>query len=327
MDLPATFAALDTAAIDAFVAEAQEEHLLLDFKRVARDDLSRDDDKRNLAKALSGFANSAGGLIVWGVDARKDAEGVDRAVGTEPIPNAARFVSRLNELTGELVTPLVDGVRHRAIPLAASGASGYAVSLIPPSDAGPHMAKGPEHRYYKRSGDSFYKMEHFDLEDMFGRRRRPRLVLEHRVVPTGTGSSGGAVEHQGRLVLSLRNAGRGVARAPYLEVATSGEYRMHRFGIDGNGFEGLPRLRHAGEPNVVRYGADASAVIHAGVSLDVAAVAVAAVVPYGGAVRTPPPLALTYTVAAEDVQAATGRLDVAGEGILDALLPPAARPA
>ena len=30
------------------------------------------------------------------------------------------------------------------------------------------MAKLGEDRYYKRSGDSFRKMEHFDLEDMFG---------------------------------------------------------------------------------------------------------------------------------------------------------------
>lgn len=29
------------------------------------------------------------------------------------------------------------------------------------------MAKLEEDRYYKRSGDSFYRMEHFDLEDMF----------------------------------------------------------------------------------------------------------------------------------------------------------------
>ena len=39
------------------------------------------------------------------------------------------------------------------------------------------MAKLGENRYYKRSGDSFYQMEHFDLEDMFGRRRKPKLKM------------------------------------------------------------------------------------------------------------------------------------------------------
>jgi len=32
-----------------------------------------------------------------------------------------------------------------------------------------------EDRYYKRGGDRFYKMEPFDVADMFGRRRAPVL--------------------------------------------------------------------------------------------------------------------------------------------------------
>lgn len=39
------------------------------------------------------------------------------------------------------------------------------------------MALLGEQRYSKRSGDSFYQMEHFDLEDMFGRRQRPALQM------------------------------------------------------------------------------------------------------------------------------------------------------
>lgn len=31
--------------------------------------------------------------------------------------------------------------------------------------------------YYKRSEDGCYRLEHFDLEDMFGRRQRPLLEL------------------------------------------------------------------------------------------------------------------------------------------------------
>lgn len=31
--------------------------------------------------------------------------------------------------------------------------------------------------YYKRSTEGFYRLEHFDLEDMFGRRQRPVLKM------------------------------------------------------------------------------------------------------------------------------------------------------
>jgi predicted HTH transcriptional regulator len=61
------------------------------------------DDKRNLAKCLSGFANSSGGIIVWGVDARKNAQGIDCASAASEIASIRQFLSRLNELTGEAV--------------------------------------------------------------------------------------------------------------------------------------------------------------------------------------------------------------------------------
>jgi hypothetical protein len=66
------------------------------------------------------------------------------------------------------------------------------------------MAKLGEHRYYKRSGDSFYKMEHFDLEDMFGRRQKAKLEIlpEHKNIEDG-------VEE---ITVRLLNAGRAVAR-------------------------------------------------------------------------------------------------------------------
>src|SRR4051812_6722966 len=181
MDLAETFEKLDETAIKAFVAEGQEEHLHLDFKTVTSAHLSHKDDKRNLAKALSGFANSDGGLIVWGVDARKNAQDIDCAGALVEISPIQLFVGRLNELTGQAVSPLVDGVRHKAI--ATTGDRGFAVSLIPESASGPHMAKLGEDRYYKRSGASFYKMEHFDLEDMFGRRQKPNLQLQLRYRP------------------------------------------------------------------------------------------------------------------------------------------------
>jgi hypothetical protein len=39
------------------------------------------------------------------------------------------------------------------------------------------MAKLGEDRYYKRSGDRFYKIEHFDVADMFDRHRAPVLQV------------------------------------------------------------------------------------------------------------------------------------------------------
>ena len=65
------------ALIDEWVKEAYREDLHLDFKRKTNPEHGHpdDNDKKNLSKALSGFANSDGGLIVWGIDAPSGASG------------------------------------------------------------------------------------------------------------------------------------------------------------------------------------------------------------------------------------------------------------
>ena len=82
MTLAATFDALSAADIVNFIANGQEEHLQLDFKTVSGPALNSRDDRRNLAVAMSGFANSSGGLIVWGAVARPNEAMIDCA--TEP---------------------------------------------------------------------------------------------------------------------------------------------------------------------------------------------------------------------------------------------------
>ena len=256
-----TFTSLCITDIEAFVRSSQEETLELEFKTVSRSDLSVREDRRNFACAVSGFANSAGGVIVWGVDARRNAEGVDCASKLAEIPSIATFVSRLSQLTGEAVMPRVDGIQHRAVP--TSGGAGFAVTLVPESDSGPHMARLGEHRYYKRSGSSCYCMEHFDIADMFGRRRRPKLVVTTRVVSAG---------RDAQIVLGLRNDGRGSARAPYLAFNCPAPFKRNELGLDGNRNEGMRRLKFPGQDLPFRYGEDTSFVIHPGIVHEVASV-------------------------------------------------------
>src|SRR5208282_5504396 len=97
----------------------------------------------NLAKAVSGFANSDGGIVIWGVDTRRNTEGIDCAVAAPGLLDVARFVNKLNEYTRTVTSPSVTGVEHRAI----MEAPGFAITLVPASDSGFHMAKLGEDRY------------------------------------------------------------------------------------------------------------------------------------------------------------------------------------
>lgn len=319
MNIESVFAALSVEMIDEFIATQQEENLFLDFKMVATNALTQSDDKRNLARALSGFANSSGGLVVWGVDARKNADGVDCAVRKEPIENLSLFLSRLNELTGSYVTPHVENVRHRAV--VERDNAGFAITIVPESDRGPHMAKGGEDRYFKRSGDSFYRMEHFDVADMFGRRAKPVLNFHTRIIANRHAVGGSGTSYMGILVLGIANSGRAVAKAPYLEIDVASPYKMARYGLDGNGHEGLPRLAHAASASIVRYGAGADIVIHPGTILDVAAVELAAVATHSRKIEMPPELIVSFSIAAEGAPKQAGAVTVTQDDIASALYP------
>jgi predicted HTH transcriptional regulator len=49
-----------------------------------------DSNKDNLAKALSGFANSGGGVIVWGIEAKDH-----KPIRKRPIPDIQKFTAEL----------------------------------------------------------------------------------------------------------------------------------------------------------------------------------------------------------------------------------------
>jgi Putative DNA-binding domain len=250
MALAEEFDALDLNGIRQYVQTQQEEDVYLEFKTARTTDLSHADDRKNLAKALSGFGNSSGGLLVWGIEAGKNADQIDCATRTAEIAQVRLFVTRLNALTGQAVSPIVEGVCHKTI--VSGGDAGFAVTLVPESDSGPHMAKCREDRYYKRRGDSFYRMEHYDVEDMFGRRRKPRLELTTRLEGRGANTE---------IIIGIKNVGRGTARAPYLAFNATAPFQTAPYGLDGNGNNGLPKL-HYGQSLKYRYGSTSGIVIH-----------------------------------------------------------------
>src|SRR5229473_4366007 len=176
MSIADFFNALTLQMIVSFVEERQEEHLSLEFKTIAGPEMKAGNDQRSFAKALSGFANSAGGVVVWGIGTTKSASGNDAASSRAPIRNVAMFVQRLAEFTSLYVTPSVVGVAHRQFELP--NGDGSAATYVPESDAGPHMALVGLDRYFKRGAVGFYPLQHFDVSDMFGRRQRPSLRIE-----------------------------------------------------------------------------------------------------------------------------------------------------
>ncbi|NQY68449.1 MAG: ATP-binding protein, partial [Flavobacteriales bacterium] len=190
MTLEEIFENITTSEIDRYIAERKEENLTMEFQTVNYPTAiteTKNFDLEALSKALSGFANSQGGIIVWGIFVKMDAKAKGSADRKNPIKDLNGFMEFLEESTEMMVSPRITGVKHKIIEESSN--FGYAATYIPASTKAPHMANFQK-LYYKRSGARFYKCEHYDVTDMIGRALKPELeMIVFGAAPSGSGSS------------------------------------------------------------------------------------------------------------------------------------------
>lgn len=225
-----------------------------DFKEKAdrRDAILGDTDKKNLAKAVSGFANSGGGVLIWGIK--------DETLDHKPITDIQKFVSNLLGLASKTTDPFVSNIDGTWI--SDDGKTGYALINIPESHLPPHRValKGDiQHHYYVRTASSFEVATHTMLEDMFGRRPKAQLQLtqEWRLEP-------GFYPQRLVLTLGIKNTGRGTAKLPYFALHVASPHQ-----IDGGSRNGLGAPRGLVGSPFFHYFSAQSVYLHPGMSLDV----------------------------------------------------------
>jgi hypothetical protein len=150
------------------------------------------EDRQNLGKALSAFANSMGGLLLWGVDARRDAiSGLDVVRDFHPITDLRRFESEAHALSSEALMPRINNVAIEAIEEPVGSGVGYLAIYVERSDRRPHYCQVKDVRgYYRRALSSSRMMEHFEIEDAFKRFQVPELELGFLLYGGGMISAG-----------------------------------------------------------------------------------------------------------------------------------------
>lgn len=203
------------AAIDRFIAEREAEGQWLDFKNAspAKDGRwdPRGHDEDNLGEAVAGFANTDGGIIVWGVDARATKKDPGDVARSRPgIADPTGFVGWLQGVTSRAVVPHVRGVDHFVVPSAVG--RGFAVTYVPASAVLPHRDERSR-QYVMRSGSSFVVIPHIVLASMFGTRPVPELDAVVALGNYDRGEDGSATID---LNVSVYNAGSTMAPAPYV---------------------------------------------------------------------------------------------------------------
>ena len=112
-------------AIDEYIVNMQTEELFLDFKQaisIGKNGTTlHKDDRKNLAKCISGFGNSEGGVVIWGVECSRDMEIGDVAKAKVKVKNVHRFLSWLENAISGCTIPSHNKVRNHIISADENG--------------------------------------------------------------------------------------------------------------------------------------------------------------------------------------------------------------
>jgi hypothetical protein len=157
IDLPTT-----RAKVQILVDTQVQEDLHLDYKRSQA--LVGQNRHGEIAKDVSAFANSDGGVILYGV-IEKDHIPVDIDVGVD---HRKYSRERLEQVIRSNITPRIDDLLIVPIPLSTDKCI-YAVK-IPKSYRAPHQDMTTK-KYYKRYNFESVPMEDYEINDIRGRSR------------------------------------------------------------------------------------------------------------------------------------------------------------
>jgi hypothetical protein len=308
MTLLEYFKSISLNEITEFVENKTPEDLYLDFK-VANFPHDLNFDNKNFSKCLSGFANSLGGLIIWGIKASKNKNGVDAAKELKPIKDLRKFENYLKRNEGKTVVPIIEGIEYKRIE--ENKDEGYLVVYIPQSDRAPHMAQFSEKHYYKRSGDSFYICEHFDIMDMLNRKVTPKLIV--KIINEKLSFERLRNEEYERFegILCIENIGQSSAKHIVLTLDVKNPYSISSYGLDGIHNRGMNMMRI--KANLPKYIGGADLVLHPETYHEVDRVVLNEL---GFNTKRLNDLKIEYTIIAEGMKLTTGIIDIKKDEIL-----------
>lgn len=253
-------------AIDDFIVNLQTEELFLDFKQAVSTGKNgtslHNDDRKNLAKGISGFGNSEGGVIVWGVECSRDCDIGDVAKAKVKVRNVHRFLSWLENAISGCTIPSHNRVRNHIISVDKNG-DGFVATYIPKSELAPLMTT-MGNNIYIRSGSNNVPAPYSVIAGMFGKRPQPNVELiiadknlevldnavEDMVYPP---SLDNPPEKYLRLSFSIcgENDSNVIARELYLSCSSTGkggEYNKVRFS-NYNQMDSIPGIE--GQLNLI----------------------------------------------------------------------------
>jgi hypothetical protein len=208
--------------IQRYIDDEEEESLTLDYKAASA--LAKSDGKKTeITIAVSAMANSAGGIIIYGL--REHPTARHKAEKLDPI-DRTQFSKEWLEHVINNIRPRLNGVIIHPVSLATGPNDVAYVVEIPQSNTA-HQAN--DKRYYRRFNFECVPMEDFEIRDIMNRATIPDVEVEFKYMKLG----GSAENRLYRIHPVLANLGTQVVNNFKLEfivprpVALEGQQLAH----------------------------------------------------------------------------------------------------
>jgi hypothetical protein len=155
--------------LEGLIRNEVQESLRLEFKSSPA--LGKSSDQRKeLSKDVSAFANSAGGTIIYGI-VEKDHVAKSIDAGIDPDKISKEWVEQVINST---ISKRIDGIIITPINIGTgTGVRVAYVVTIPKSNRAPHQAN--DKKFYKRFNFQSIAMEEYEIEDLRRRDISPDL--------------------------------------------------------------------------------------------------------------------------------------------------------
>jgi hypothetical protein len=162
--------------IQKMIDDKIEENLSLDYKCSKSLSDITEKTKIEITKDISSFANSAGGIIIYGIKEFDEKDKKHLPERIDPIKRSDMPKERLEHIINN-IKPRIENLKIEPVSINDNELI-YVVEIEQSNTA--HQAM--DHRYYKRHNFQSVPMDDYEIRDIMNRAKNPVIDLEFKII-------------------------------------------------------------------------------------------------------------------------------------------------